>query len=98
VRLRSQPTPEPVVADAAELERRWLWLYRWCSLTLQGSGVDIRESGITAQRVAHLEAELDRLGVRAKAEAFLDHLEASAQRTQAHIDDLRRGGFGPCSP
>jgi hypothetical protein len=95
MRLRSQPTPAPAVADAAELERRWLWLYRWCSLTLQGQGVHIRESGTTAERLAHLERELDRVGKRQAAEQFLAGLEASAARTRAHIDDLRRGGYGP---
>jgi hypothetical protein len=63
--------PVPAVADAAELERRWLWLWRWCSLTEWGAAVDIRESGTTAQRVAHIERELDRLGLREQAERFV---------------------------
>jgi hypothetical protein len=68
----TRPKPvAPVVLDEVALERRWVWLYRWCSLTEWGSGVDIRETGTTAQRVEHLEAELDRLGLRAQAERFV---------------------------
>jgi hypothetical protein len=77
---RPTPTPVPAVADAAALERRWVWLYRWCSLTEWGSGVDIRESGTTAQRVEHLEAELDRLGLRAQAERFVSSYTAPTRR------------------
>jgi hypothetical protein len=93
--FRQPPKPAPAVVDEAALERRWLSLYRWCSLTLQGSGVHIRESGTTIERLAALEAELDRLGLRAKAEQHLAHLEASAARTREHIADLRHGGYGP---
>jgi hypothetical protein len=73
---RPTPTPVPAVADAAELERRWTWLHRWCSLTEWGAGVDIREVGTTVERVQHLERELDRLGLREQAERFVSSYTA----------------------
>jgi hypothetical protein len=80
VKPRVVPTPEPVVVDEAALERRWTWLYRWCSLTGWGSNVDIRETGTTAERVAHVERELDRLGLRAQAEAFVRSYATTSPR------------------
>ncbi len=77
---RQPLTPVPAVADAAELEDRWTWLHRWCSLTEWGSGVHIRETGTTAERVAHVERELDRLGLRERAERFVSSYTAPTRR------------------
>jgi hypothetical protein len=76
----SRPKPVDVVAvDAVELERRWTWLHRWCSLTEWGSGVHIRETGTTAERVAHVERELDRLGLREQAARFVRSYTAAGR-------------------
>jgi hypothetical protein len=46
-----------------------------------------------AERLAHIEQELDRVGKRQAAEQFLASLEASAEPTREHIETLRRGGY-----
>jgi hypothetical protein len=79
-RPRAVPTPAPVVLDEAALAHRHRWLVRFVTLTTQGEGVLVEHSGTLAQRVAHLERELDRIGKRQEAERFLEHLAAGRRR------------------
>jgi hypothetical protein len=79
-RPRAVPPPEPVVLDEASLAHRHRWLTRWLQLTPAGEGVQLEHRGTLAERVAHLEAELDRVGKRAEAEQFLEHLAAGRRR------------------
>jgi hypothetical protein len=92
---RQPSTPAPAVADEAELAHRYEWLIRWVTLTVHGEGVLVEHRGTLAQRVEHLERELDRVGKRDAAEAFLRSLEAGAQRTREHIEALKQQGYGP---
>jgi hypothetical protein len=91
-RPRAVPTPEPVVLDEVAAAHRYRWLERFVTLTDRAEGVLIEHRGTLAQRLAHIEQELDRVGRRAEAEAFLRSLEAGAERTRQHIEMLRRAG------
>jgi hypothetical protein len=94
-RLREIPVPAPPELDSAAAQRRLRNLSRWAALTVWGQDIDIREHGTTSERLAHLEQQLDAQDLRARADAHLASLEASRERTAAHIADLARAGHGP---
>jgi hypothetical protein len=94
-RPRPQPPVEVAVVDEAELAHRHQWLTRWLQLTPAGEGVQLEHRGSLSQRVAHIEAELDRVGKRDAAERFFANLEAGSQRTREHIARLKQQGYGP---
>jgi hypothetical protein len=93
MKRRAREVPAPAVVDEAEVAHRYHWLTRWVQLTPVGEDIQLEHHGSLDQRVQHLEAELDRVGKRAEAEQFLQHLADGAERTRQHIADLRRGGF-----
>jgi hypothetical protein len=92
-RPRAVRTPEPVVLDEVAAAHRYRWLERFVTLTDRAEGVLIEHRGTLAQRLQHIEQELDRVGRRAEAEAFLAYLERGSERTREHIADLRRGSY-----
>jgi hypothetical protein len=79
-RPRSVPEPAPAIVDEVKLAWRYKWLVRFATLTAAGEGVLIEHRGTLGERVAHLEAELDRVGERAAAEHLLANLATSRSR------------------
>ncbi len=85
MKRRALETPAPAIVDEAELAHRHEWLTRWLQLTPAGEGVQLEHRGTLAQRVAHLEAELDRVGRRDEAERFLFPSQGSVHSVRFDI-------------
>jgi hypothetical protein len=94
-RPRSVPTPEPVEIDEVAQAARYRSLSIWCQLHIAGEGVQLVHSGSLSDRLAHLEAEIDKNGIRVQADRHLASLERGAERTRQHVAALKQQGYGP---